>query len=158
MKKIKIGLDVLKVLIIVAGVIAVLLVLGNWDSSMGDQGWLYVLNSVPEVSMPISFGLSLTWFVLVLCLAAAVIFGIVGIARDVKKSSRSLVGIGIIVVLALVCYYGFADATLPAGLPEEVIPTEGVALLVSAMLILTSILAVAAILSMVYLEVRKLFK
>ncbi|MFT5184544.1 MAG: hypothetical protein ACI84C_001675, partial [Flavobacteriales bacterium] len=119
MKGLKIGLDVVKGLVIFLGAVFSIMIASNWDSKYAESGWKYVLDNVPDVTNPLSMMLAITWIVLAICIVAAIGFGIKAVAQDPKKNVRALGGIILVVVIGLVAYYGIGDTSLPGNLSVE---------------------------------------
>ena len=159
MKGIKIGLDVVKGLFILIGAILAILIASNWDSKYEGE-WKYVLTEVPDVSGPVSGLMTVTWILLIICIVAAVLFGIWAIVQNPKKNMRALIGMALVVLVALVAYYGFANTNLPAGLSvdEADMPTPDMVKVVTSTISMFYILAIGAIGALLYLEVSKIFK
>ena len=160
MKGIKIGLDVVKGLFILIGAILAILIASNWDSKYEEAGWKYVLTEVSDVSGPVSGLMTVTRILLIICIVAAVLFGIWAIVQNPKKNMRALIGMGLVVLVALVAYYGFANTNLPAGLSvdEADMPTPDMVKVVTSTISMFYILAIGAIGALLYLEVSKIFK
>lgn len=158
MKGIKIGLDVVKALVILITSILAIMIASNWDSAMEESGWLYVLNNEPSVASPLGGILTIFWILLIICVVAAVVFGIWAVVQNPKKNVRALIGIGLVVLIGLISYYGLADTTLPSKLSVDEMPTDSMVKTVTSGITMFYILGFLAIGALLYLEVSKIFK
>jgi hypothetical protein len=158
MKGLKIGLDVVKGLVIFLGAVFAIMIASNWDSSYADSGWKYVLENVPDVTNPLSMMLAITWIVLAICIVAALGFGIKAVAQNPKKNIRAVGGIVLVVIIGLVAYYGIADTSIPGNLSEDIVPSDSMLKVISSGLTMFYVLALLAIVGLLYMEVSKLFK
>ncbi len=157
MKGLKIGLDVVKGLVIFLGAVLAIMIASNWDGSYADSGWKFVLENVPDVTNPLNIMLAITWIVLLICVVAAAAFGILAVVQNPKKNVRALAGIGLVVVIGLIAYYGMADTSLPRNLSEAP-PGDSMLKIISSGISMFYVLALLAIVALLYLEVSKLFK
>ena len=157
MKGLKIGLDVVKGLVIFLGAVFSIMIASAWDSTYAESGWKYVLDNVPDVTNPLSMMLAITWIVLAICIVAALGFGIKAVAQNPKKNVRALGGIALVIVIGLVAYYGIGDTSLPRNLSEAP-PNDSMLKIISSGLTMFYVLALLAIVALLYLEVSKLFK
>lgn len=100
-----------------------------------------------------NYGIIVSYILLAVAVAAAVIFPIIELARNPKNAKSALIGVG-----ALVVVIGISYALGSGDNPSNMEITEETARQIDTGLFAFYILAVLAIGSMVYSEVAKLFK
>lgn len=99
----------------------------------------------------------LSYVAIVATAAIAVILSLFGVFNDKKKTKNSLIGFGALVIISLVSYLLADGSDANLYVVENVVSTESEAKNVGAGLIAFYLLAGAAVLSIVYVEVSKLF-
>lgn len=99
----------------------------------------------------INFGLYLTYFLLGVAILAAVIFPIIYLVKHPATAKRSLIGVGIMVVILLLAYL-ISPATPQGNV------SAGTAKMVGGGLVALYILFIGAIVVAIYSEVSRLFK
>jgi hypothetical protein len=153
-KVLKIIMGVVRSIIILIGLICCLVIIGKSvpEESMmeGMDNYGTYLNIVYNVTLVVG----------VLCVAAAVIFGIVFFFANIKKRMGMLIGIVAFLVIALVSFYGLAsDEIYPAleKIQDEVV-TPKISQFSGGGLIMTYILGGVAVVTILWAEVSKIFK
>lgn len=106
--------------------------------------------------LTINILLYLTYALIGVATVAAIIFPILTVVGDARKAKKTLIGIGSVAVV-FVLSYAISDGTvLDSYLKYNV--TEGVSKMVGAVLIMTYILGIGAIVSAIAGEVLKAIK
>ncbi len=157
-KTLKVSLGALKAAIIVIGAIATILILTNWDSTWGELSTRFIMENKSEFMGPLNLALMMSFVVMIICVAAALLFGIFRFATDIKKNMGALAGIVLILVIALVSYYGLAsDVVEPHwGTDEDI--TASTSKLVGGGIYMFYILGGLALVAIVYTEISKIIK
>ena len=97
------------------------------------------------------------YFLVILTAAITILFPIAFLILNPKNSIKIFIGIGLMVVIAIIAYslatVGFSDLEL-----EKFGITSGTAKYVGAGLIFTYILATLAVLSIIYASISRIFK
>ncbi len=124
-------------------------------------------DAVPEKERPGSeegniflFGLYAAVFLMVLCWAGIIIFGLIQTATNLKAAKNSLIGL---VVIGIIFFATYSMANPADDAPiQDVIQqfeiSEGVSKYISAAISTTGILALLAVVSFVFSEIRNFFK
>jgi len=95
------------------------------------------------------------YILLAIAIVVALIFPIINIIRNPKGAMRSLMGLGIMIVILAATY--FFSSTTPVQIPDQVISNPFVLRVTDMGLYTTYIMIVAAFLAIVYGEVRGAF-
>lgn len=136
----------IKYILLVACVIAFAAGLATYDSAQPRL-----------VTGGLDFMFVFSFVLIVITIIASIVMPLVGIAQNPKSAVRSLIGLGIIVVVFLVSYLLSSDE--PIALASGKMLDEPVSLKFSDMALYSTYIAFAAvILSIVVTEVYKLFK
>lgn len=120
---------------------------------LGVSVLLYILFILGAVDS----GLLLNWGFLLMGIAAivAVVFAIVGMAKDIKKASRSLISIA---VLALIFGIGMGIASDETYKMGESVVASNVSQRSEAGLITFYVMIILAVVAIIYTEISKAFK
>jgi len=106
--------------------------------------------------LSINIMLYVTYLLIVVATLSAIVFPIIALAGDMKKAKRALFGIGAVAVVFLLSYAVSDGTVLDSYVKYNV--TEGVSKLVGAVLIMTYILGLGAIVSAIAGEILKATK
>lgn len=106
--------------------------------------------------LSINIMLYVTYLLIVVATLSAIVFPIIALAGDMKKAKRALYGIGAVAVVFFLSYAVSDGTVLDAYVKYNV--TESVSKLVGAVLIMTYILGIAAIVSAIAGEILKATK
>jgi uncharacterized membrane protein YozB (DUF420 family) len=106
--------------------------------------------------LTINILLYLTYVLIGVATIAAIVFPIITLAGDMKKAKRALLGIGAVAVVFVLSYIVSDGTVLDSYIKYDV--TEGVSKMVGAVLIMTYILGLGAILSAIAGEILKATK
>ena len=120
---------------------------------LGISGILYILFAFGAIGE----GVMLNWCFILFGIAAvvAIVFPILGMVKDFQKAKRSLVGVGILVVIFVIGYALSSDEAYKVG--EQVV--EGsVSKRAEAGIIAFYVMIVLAIVAIIYTEISKAFK
>lgn len=152
-KGLRIGLGVVRSLIIAVGAILLIMIAGNSVSeetfSEGMANYGGKLDAV----------YNLTLVVLAICAAGAVLFGIVYFLMNFKQRMGTLIGLIGFIVLAAISFYVLADDTVLRAYESSGIEvTGGESLFAGGGIILVYLLGGLAILAIVWTEISKLLK
>lgn len=152
-KKLRLGLGILRSLIIAFGavlLIAIANVSGGEESY--EEGIALYGGSLDMVYL-------LTLVALVICAAAAVLFGVVFFLTNIKQRMTTLIGIVGFIIIALISFYGLADDTvLRAYEASGESVTNEESRFAGGGMYMVYLLGGGAILAIVWAEVSKLFK
>lgn len=96
------------------------------------------------------------YIALALTVLLVVAFSLVNIFRSGETIKRTLVPVGIMLVIVLIAYYGLADTSQPPGLQEPA--TDSGALLVGAGLYTFYIVGALAVMTVIWSFITKLAK
>jgi len=120
---------------------------------LGLSGLLYILFVLEMVSE----GVMLNWCFLLLGIATlvAVVFPILGMAKDLKKAKSSLIGVGVLAVIFIVSY---VMSTAEPYISGELVIDGSVTKASEAGLIMFYIMIFLAIGAILYTEISKAFK
>ncbi|MEM0991442.1 MAG: hypothetical protein AAGI49_00320 [Bacteroidota bacterium] len=97
----------------------------------------------------------------ILCLAAAVLFGVVQMFGDIKGSLKGLIGVAALAVVFFIIYSTVDPSADSAGVMKEIKQfdlTDGQSRFISAGLVTTIILSLVALATFVVFEVINFFK
>lgn len=149
----KIGLAVLRTLIIAIGSILLIMIAGasvpeeTYLEGLANYGGL--LNGVYNLMVG----------ALILCAAAAIIFGLVFFFGNIKNRMGSLIGFAVFAVIGLISFYALADGTVLSAYETSGIEvTEGESSFAGGGVIFVYILGGIALLSIIWAEVSRFFK
>jgi len=106
--------------------------------------------------LSINIMLYVTYLLVIVATLAAIVFPIIALAGDMKKAKRALFGIGAVAVVFLLSYVVSDGTVLDSYVKYNV--TEGVSKMVGAVLIMTYILGLGAIVSAIAGEILKATK
>lgn len=106
--------------------------------------------------LSINIMLYVTYLLIVVATLAAIVFPIIALAGDMKKAKRALFGVGAVAVVFLLSYV-VSDATVLESYAKYNV-TAGISKLVGAVLIMTYILGLGAIVSAIAGEILKATK
>ena len=171
MKAINIGLGALRAILAVVGVILTFVLVSRWTPELETERkateTLAFLGKHSEIDTPLTATMNLTFFMLAACAAAAIIFGIIAVAQNPKRNLRAIAGIVLVAAIVGIGYAMASDSVmhgywnagsiskLGIGLEDQTAPVSKY----SGMgLISFYILLGITLLSVVYLEVSKIFK
>jgi len=104
----------------------------------------------------IDFGLYSTYFLFLVAVAAAVVFPLLHVIKDPKGIVRSLIGVGALVVVFVICYV-LSGAEVTAKYTALGVGESG-SKLIGAGLMMFYVALVAAIVGIIYSEVAKALK
>ncbi len=142
-----------KILTIILGIVGVLsIVFLAMIISAGDEAI-----KLGESSGTVNIFMYLAYIVLFLTLAFVVVFSLKNIFTDSEKMKSTLKGVGIFVLLSLICYFGFAtgeETTLKDG---EIFSEGGSKLLGAGLYLFYFLLAIAGG-SMLFFGIKKMVK
>ncbi len=103
----------------------------------------------------ISFGIPLAYIALAIAIIAAVVFPVIYMIQDFKKARGAFVGVGLLVVLFLICYFLTSDGDYVAA---DIPVAEGQIKLIEAGIYLFYITLVGSIVAILYSSVSRYFK
>jgi len=146
----KTGLTIARIVIAAIGVILCALIIANAESDVPTA------DAMATQGGYLNGALWITYLLVVLSAAAAVIFGIINVISNPKKNLGAVLGVAAMVLLFIVAYFAFSDNYVPAKFVGEVTPT--VSQLASAGLITLYVITVLAVLAVIYAEVSKMLK
>lgn len=105
----------------------------------------------------VDFGIILTYIMIGICVAAIVSFALAKVFTHFSKVKNAIIGIGVLVVI-FVIGYAIADGSDYVNFPASMGITEGKSKMVATGLTTFYVLAFLSVLSIVYVEVSKIFK
>lgn len=149
-KGMKTGLTIARIAIAAIGVILCALIIANAESDVPTA------EAMETQGGNLNGALWITYILVVLCAAAAVVFGIVNVLRNPKKNLGAVLGVAGMVLLFIVAYFAFSDNYVPPKFIGEVSGT--VSQLASAGLITLYVITVVAVGTVVYAEISKMLK
>lgn len=147
------GLGILRLIIIVlGGALALMIMTKSGGEETYAEGMEAYGGSLDTIY-------SLTLIALVVCAAAAVLFGIVYFFMNLKSRMGSLIGIIAFAVIALISIYGLADSTVLAAYEKSGITvSESESMLSGGGIIFVYVLGALAIGTIVWTEAKKLIQ
>lgn len=152
-KKLRLGLGILRSLIIAFGAILLISIANvSGGEETYEEGMSLYGGSLDMVYL-------LTLVALVICAAAAVLFGVVFFLTNIKQRMTTLIGIVGFIVIALISFYGLADDTVLRAYEasgESVSPEES--RFAGGGMYMVYLLGGGAVLAIIWAEVSKLFK
>lgn len=152
-KGLRIGLGILRTVIIAAGAILLVMVA---NKSGTEESYT---EGMERYGAQLDLVYNLTLAALVLCAAAAILFGIGFFLLNIKQRIASLVGILVFGVIGLISFFGLADGTvLRAYESSGISVSEGESLFAGGGLYFVYLLGAGAILSIIWAEVSRLVK
>ena len=122
-------------------------------SLLGLSGLLYILFAAELIT----HGLLLNWcyFLFVISVVTAVVFPVIGMAKDFKKAINSLIGVGALILIFIIGYVMSDGETYSIG--DRIV--EGtISKLSEAGLITFYVMIVLAVGTIIYTEISKAFK
>lgn len=143
-------LTITRIAVAVIGLILCGLIIANADSEMA------VADQEAVIGGSLDGALWITYILIVLIAAAAVLFGLINVARNPKKNMGAVLGTVAMVLILLVAYYGFADNYVPEKWQGLVTP--GTSQWSGAGLMTLYVIMGASVAAVVYAEVNRLFK
>lgn len=152
-KKLRLGLGILRSLIIAIGAILLISIANlSGGEETYEEGMALYGGSLDMVYL-------LTLIALVICAAAAVLFGVVFFLSNIKQRMTTLIGLVGFIVIALISFYGLADDTVLRAYEAsgESVSTEESRFAGGGMY-MVYLLGGGAILAIIWAEVSKLFK
>lgn len=152
-KKLRLGLGILRSLIIAFGAILLISIANVSEGEESyNEGMALYGGSLDMVYL-------LTVVALVICAAAAILFGLVFFLTNIKQQMTTLIGILGFIVIALISFYGLADDTVLRAYEAsgEAVSAEESRFAGGGMY-MVYLLGGGAILAIVWAEVSKLFK
>lgn len=105
----------------------------------------------------IDFGIILTYVMIGICVAAIVAFALSKVFTHFSKVKNALIGIAVLVVIFIIGY-AIADGSDYVNFPSSMNITEGKSKMVSTGLTTFYALALLSVVSIIYVEVSKIFK
>ena len=110
-----------------------------------------------------NFGLWMPIVLIIICVVAILLFGVLGIASSPKASLRGLIGFGLLVLIFIVAYSmssGEASGRIAELVkrPDFSDVTPGVLKYIGGAITTTGILALIAVVAFAFSELRNLFK
>ena len=147
-KTINTSLNIGRIAIAVIGMIVCILIMKNSDAILIDRHG--------SESNYVDTGLILMYVVMILCAAAAIIYGIVYFAKHFKQSKGAMFGLIGFSAILLVSWL-LSSGSIPPGISPENL-TENVSRLSGMGLYAVYIIFLIAVGVTVYTEVNKLFK
>lgn len=148
----RISLSILRSLIIVVGAVLCIIIVSR---SVNEES---ILEGMERYGLLLNGVYYMTLGVLILCAAAAVIFGIVFFIANIKKNIGMLIGIVAFAVIALISVYVLADSSIHPGWVTDVPATANESRLGGGGIYMVYILGVVAIGSILWTEVSRFFK
>ena len=149
-KGMKTGLTVARIAIAVIGLILCALIISNADSEMTTA------DAMVAQGGSLNGALWITYILVVLSAASAVIFGLINVIRNPKKNLGAVLGVVAMIVLFAVAYAGFADDSVPLKFQSTVSGT--ISKMAGAGLITLYVVTLLTLVAVVYAEVSKLLK
>ena len=146
----KAGLGIARIVIAVIGVILCGLIISSADSEMA------VSEAMEVQGGKLDGALWITYILILLSAAAAVIYGVVNVISNPKKNMGSVLGVVALVLVFIVAYYGFADDYVAPKFSQIVSGTES--LLAGAGLMTLYVVTIITLAAVVYAEVSRLLK
>ncbi|NNE56201.1 MAG: hypothetical protein HKN32_09280 [Flavobacteriales bacterium] len=156
MKGIKIGLSAFTWLVALVGIVVCALLIVRWDAAWDDMTAFYIMDNIPEVALPLGIGMIETYVLLVVAAAAMIIFMVVDALLKPKVGMRLGVGIVGILIVLLFSVYVLGDSSYDPKWADDPM-TSGEVQWISGGLMMTLVLGLIAIVSLVLLEVKKIF-
>lgn len=151
----------LKAVLIIVGVILVYMTVSGWNSNWevvkaeaiipGDSpydGFMGGLNGL------VTFVYILLWITII----GVVIFGLLGMAKNFKKTLPFLIGIAGMLAIFGISYYGLASGAVDQSWEVKEMPSAEMSKLAGASIKTVFILLGIAILGIVYMQVSRIFK
>ncbi len=119
-----------------------------------------LLNSFNPEAFMTSWGLYLSYFLVISAVAGAILLPLItSLVLDPKALVKSLIGFGALLLLFLLSYFSSGNEVAPAFQGKGPITiTSGISQLVGGLLYLTYILIGLTVVGIAYLEASKLFK
>jgi hypothetical protein len=102
-----------------------------------------------------SYGIYLAYFAIVVAAAGAIAFPVIQMVQNFKKAKIALVGVGIAVVLFLICWVFAKSEAFTIG--EITVAESQMKILEAAMFMFYSLLAIS-IIAIIYSSVSRYFK
>lgn len=146
----KTGLSIARVVIAVIGLILCGLIISSADSDMA------VTDAMVAQGAKLDGALWITYILILLSAAAAVVFGLMNVLRNPKKNLGAILGVVAMILVLVVAYYGFADNYVPEKFVSTVSPS--VSQWTGAGLMTLYVIMVLTVVAVVYAEVNRLFK
>lgn len=147
----KTGLGIARIVIAVIGVILCGLIISNADSEMPVGEAMVVQGG------NLDGALWITYILVVLCAAAAVVYGLVNVIRNPKGNMGSVLGVVGMVVVFLIAYYGIADGSVTDKQAAEGV-TSSISLMTGAGLMVLYVVTIITLVTVVWAEVSRIFK
>lgn len=146
----KAGLSIARIVIAVIGVILCGLIISSADSEMP------LVEAMDAQGGKLDGALWITYILILLSAAAAVIYGIVNVISNPKKNMGAVLGVVVMAIVFLVAYYGFADDYVPPKFLTTVSGTES--LLAGAGLMTLYAVVIVTLAAVVYAEISRILK
>lgn len=152
-KALRTGLGILRTAIIVIGGIFALIVM---TKSAGEETYMEGMDAYGSALNTLY---SLTLIAMIVCAAAAVVFGLVYFLLNLKSRMGTLIGVVAFIVLGLISVYVLADSTVLAAYEKSGISvSESTSQLSGGGLMLVYLLGAIAILAIVWTEAKKIIQ
>ena len=147
---IKAGLGIARMVIAVIGVILCGLIISSADSEMP------VVEAMQVQGGKLNVALWITYILILLSAAAAVIYGIANVISNPKRNMGAVLGVVALVLVFIISYYVFADDYVAPKFITTVSGTES--LVAGAGLMTLYVVTIITLGAVVYAEVSRLFK
>lgn len=168
-RSLSLALNAVKIGFAVIGVLLVLLAVMYGDPAADetvteimkdeqvDRGQAIMLSN-EKLDSRVGGVMMLTYLGMGICALAAIIFGIVFLVTNIKNSKGFLIGLAAFVLILLVGYMMGGDEVLSSYGSKDTVVTPGDSKFAEGAIISIYILAIIAILAMVYTEVKSIIK
>lgn len=160
MKKLKPVLTVVSALSIFLGIIAAIWIVvaaGEVPAEMKNAH--EIMRTYPSLSNGISLGLYESLILLIIAGAACLLAWVINTSTNPQTGKSIFIGVVALGVLTLICVFGFGNGSFdPAWTDEGSSLTSTSVQWISGGIFLTGALILIGILSIVYLEISKIFK
>ena len=158
-KSLNIALMILKVSLVIAGIFLCAAIAVNGDPSEVDSTLDVAAAMVEQDSIRgiISVTIKFSVVMIIIAAGAAVVFGLLNLAKNIKKSIPTLIGFGVFALIVIISY-SLTTNSIPVGFEELEDGTLSNVKLGQASMYTFGIMMVVALLAIVGGEVRRVLK